>query len=374
MTLAAAIAAIAGACGDDGVVVFTCEDGSIDADQVCLAEGALAIQLAGEPLALRVADFDGDGRDDALVTGLSAGALAGALYRGSPGGVLATSIDAGIHGCSAHPIVGDLDRDAFADLMVPTCEAEVLLFRGRADGAFEPAIGQAIPTLAKMLALADVDGDGDHDLVVLGDDGQLHVLPALGIAAFGPAEGSPLADAALSFAIADLDRDRRGDAILLTEASLEVGLAQPGGVFAMQGPLGVGPTPPRGLTVSDVDGDDALDLLTRDAGDALVILGGDGEGGFVERERVDLEIASVGSIVTADLDGDGDHELLIADADEARVHAYFRAEGRLRGPLRFELPAPAIQLGVGDFNGDGAPDLAAATFGAGTLAILLATP
>ncbi|MEZ4452351.1 MAG: VCBS repeat-containing protein [Nannocystaceae bacterium] len=375
VAVGATLSALLGACSDDDVVVFSCDDGVVDGDQVCFEGEAQAITLDAEPIALRVADFDGDGLADALVTGLTGEGLVGALYRGTAGGASATPIDVGIHGCSGHPVVGDLDHDPYADLLVATCEAQVLLFRGTSTGVFEPAITQPIPTLAKMITLADVDGDGAQDLVVLGDDLQLHVLLAVGAAAYGPAQTSALDGAApLAFAIVDVDRDRRGDAVVLTGDDLEIGLGRPGGVFSMQGAITAGPTPPLGLGTGDLDGDHKIDLLTRDGDDALVILRGDGAGGFSEGERIELSLTAVGPIVAADLDRDGDDELVVADADEPRLHAWYRKEGRLRGPVVIELPAPAVQLGVGDFNGDGAPDLAAATFSAGTLAIVLGSP
>ncbi|MCA9636298.1 MAG: hypothetical protein KC420_09765, partial [Myxococcales bacterium] len=99
-SLVLALAALGLGCSDDRVVVNLCNDGVIDADQVCLGSPPRAYTIGLDPIALRVADFDDDGLADVLVTGLNAEGVSGEL-RLSEGVSLGEAIDPGLYGCSA---------------------------------------------------------------------------------------------------------------------------------------------------------------------------------------------------------------------------------------------------------------------------------
>jgi len=361
-------------CNEDRVVVRLCDDGFLDPDQVCLEGTPRTYPIAVEPVALRSADFDDDGLDDVLIAGLDVDGVAGEL-RLSDGATLGERSDAQIYGCSAHPVTGDVDGDPHIDLLLATCEPELLLFHGTAAGGFTRPELVAIPSTPKIAALVDLEGDGDDDLCVLGDDDTLYVLQAEapGVYTSGPAtQLSGLHP--LGFALIDVDRDHQADLVLLGRAGLHLGLGLGGGSFSPLLKVG-GPEAPIGLSAADIDADGSVDLLTRDGDDGdLVLLRGDGSGSFTEDGRITLGARSSGPLLTADLDGDGDLDVLVGDPEEPRITVWRRRDGDFAQPIDVALTAPASQLAVGDLNGDGALDLIAATFSERTFTVLLANP
>ncbi len=365
--------AVAG-CADDRVVVRLCNDGFLDADQVCFDGTPRTYAIGIDPVALRSADFDGDGLGDVLIAGLSADGVAAEL-RLSEGSALGEIADAGVHGCSAHPTSGDIDGDLHIDLLLATCAPELLLFHGSPDGHFTGPETVAIPTTPRIAALIDLDDDDDDDLVVLGADDALHVLLADAPGLYTPGPTTLMTgESAKNFALIDVDGDRIADLTIESADGLRHARGLGDGSFG-QIRLIDGPPIPLGLLAADIDGDNNIDLLTRDGDDGdLVLLAGDGNGGFVEHNRIDLEGRSSGPILSADLDADGDREVIFGDPEEPTILIWRRRDDGFAPPIEVELVAPASQLAISDLNGDGALDLVAATFRERSFTVLLANP
>lgn len=361
-------------CNEDRVVVRLCDDGFLDPDQVCLGGDPRTYPIGVDPVALRSADFDDDGLDDVLIAGIDVDGVAGEL-RLSDGASLGERSDAQIYGCSAHPVTGDVDGDPHVDLLLATCEPTLLLFHGTAAGGFTGPEVVAIPTTPKIAALVDLEGDGDDDLCVLGDDDTLYVLmaEAPGVYIAGPA--TALAGLQpLGFALVAVDGDRQADLVLLGAGGLHLARGLSDGSFAPIVEVG-GPEAPIGLSAADIDADGSIDLLTRDGDDGdLVLLRGDGDGSFAEDGRIRLGERSSGPLLTADLDDDGDLDVIVGDPEKPRLTVWRRRDGDFAEPIDVTLTAPASQLAVGDLNGDGALDLIAATFSERTFTVLLANP
>ena len=78
------------------------------------------------------------------------------------------------------------------------------------------------------------------------------------------------------------------------------------------------------------------------------------------------------AMTSADLDGDGHLDLIVANADQGTVSIFY-GDGRGRFPSRQDLTAGShpFELAVGDMNGDGALDLAVGNQGDHTVDLLL---
>ncbi len=122
------------------------------------------------------------------------------------------------------------------------------------------------------------------------------------------------------------------------------------------------------LAVADFDGDGDPDLAIGYSGTTggVRIWLNDGSGAFTDSGQTLLSGGNVLSLAAADLDGDGDADLVTTrSGDTAPWHAWlndgngaFSDAGEIRPPEPAGTPT-AWQALLADFDADGAPDLAA---------------
>jgi hypothetical protein len=153
--------------------------------------------------------------------------------------------------------------------------------------------------------------------------------------------------------------------------SFEVTL-RPSGTLAAGGtPLDVGKLP-RALATGDFNADGKSDLAIAVSGSgldsAVTVLLGDGAGGFAPGPGSPLPIGRYpSSIVAADMDGDGHLDLVIAGGENTILLMGDGAGGFARGTPTFP-PGSAI---VADFNGDGRLDIVRLNLGDDGAVVLL---
>ena len=227
------------------------------------------------------------------------------------------------------------------------------LFRNRGGFRFDAAASQAAVDVADVyshgLAVGDYDADGFPDVAVTGY-GPLRLWRNLGDGTFAErAEAAGLDDRlwGTSAAFADLD----GDAVLDLFVTHYVDWS-PENDPRCRGRDGVADVcPPRSF---------------RGLPDTLFV--GDGRGGFDARPPM-LDGKGLG-VVLGDVDGDGDLDIYVGN-DSTPNHLYvndgsgrFTEDGLLRGVAVDDAGHPDGSMGVdlGDFDGDGLPDLWAANY------------
>lgn len=388
MALTALLLWGAAGCADRAIGLSVCEDGELDPGEVCLDDPGDVRRADFEPLAMQVADFDGDAHLDVLMLGVEEWTVRSILLPGDGTGELGTGRDSNLFGCSAYPIPGDIDGDEAADLLVSECGPSMLVFSGGADG-FVDARSVATGGVARTSSIVDVDQDGRSDIVVLATDDAGLATMNVALRETDGRFAAPAISAVSAvlpgfdpygFGLGDLDEDGTLDALL-------VDTSEAGGSAAVARGRGDGRFEAAEAVASDValasawlrdfDDDGHLDVLARDrATSDLVLLAGDGVGGFSPSARTTRDDPDpLASATLADLDGDGSDDLLFGLQGDSVVEVWLGGgDGTFEKPQQIDVGDEARQIAIGDFDEDGAPDLVVGTFAAGGIRVILARP
>lgn len=364
---------LASADGDGDTVAWYANDGdgSFAAAQVLTstADGALSVV---------VGDLDGDGDVD-----LAAASWRDSVIQWFPndgdgtfaaGQVVATTAS-GVY----QIVTGDLDGDGDLDLASASIfDDTIAWYANNGDGVFatQPDVTTGAD-FTQSLTVADLDGDGDLDLASAsaGDDrvawyandgtGTFTTQPD--VAAAAGMEPSEVVSA-------DLDDDGDIDLLSANDDGTVTWFANDGtGTFTLQPAIAAGLINPFAIAPGDLDNDGDLDLVVAGQGDdAVTWYTGDGVGGFTAQPA--LRAGVVWATTVADLDDDGDGDVVWADALDG-ILGWHRNELPPRGgtawtaePVTTGGLTSVTTLAAADLDGDGDPDVVAGDYLADTVA------
>ena len=163
------------------------------------------------------------------------------------------------------------------------------------------------------------------------------------------------------------------------KTQVRLNYAQPTGTLrsAAGSPIGVGGLGPQFGTVADFDGDGYPDLVVANStSNNLTVLRGSGTGGFspFPGHAPYQTGAAPFSVAVADFNGDGNLDLATANYGGFNVTVLLGdGKGGFNEAPRSPFPVGAgpFSIAVGDFNGDGKPDLAVANNLSNNVTVLL---
>jgi hypothetical protein len=363
--------------------------------------------------AIAVADLNGDGKTDLVVTNYCAyssctipGTNIGVLLQ-NPDGSFQTAVVYASGGLFADSVaVADVNGDGHPDIVVANCGSDtnscvstsnsgnVGVLIGNGDGTF-----QAVTTYAtggggfgaSSVAVADL-GNGHLDLIVAGDcsgGGCVGVLLGNGNGTFNSeltANGSG-GLTALAVAVADVNGDGKRDVVVANECtndtctSSDVGvlIGNGDGTFGAVATYDSGGLFADGVVIADVNGDGKTDLIVAnsststsvDDGDVGVLLG-NGNGTFQTAIHYPSGAFGAASVAVADVNGDGKPDVVVANcsATSSSCTGGGGSVGVLlgNGNGTFQTAVPLspggntpFGIAVGDVNGDGRPDIVVAS-------------
>ena len=328
-------------------------------------------------------DFNGDGNADLAAANADNNTVSVLLGNGDGTLQAAKGYDAG--GSAAAIAIGDFNGDGKVDLAVGSNYHNVNVLLGNGDGSFQAArtfdSGGDTPL---SLAVGDFNGDGKSDLAVAslfngGGTGSLSVLLGNGDGTFQTALTYPLGTYPGSIAVGDFNGDHKLDVALgntlLLPGTISVLLGNGDGSFQAPENFDAGGDA-EALAVADFNGDGTLDLATvndynnsSDGQSQAGVLIGNGDGTFQPAQDFPLgthrshegDEGYPAFIKVGDLNGDGKPDLAIANehANTTGVSLLLgNGDGTFQTPQVLATAYPTSSVALGDFNGDGKPDLA----------------
>lgn len=223
------------------------------------------------------------------------------------------------------------------------------------------------------LEVADFDADGTQDLLVLGVDNLdgtvARLSQGVGDGSFLAAIDPGLHGASAFPVVGELD-DTPGIDVMMAQADNQVEVFRWTGAAFSSWKLFKNTTLPRTHVISDGDGDGDDDIvwLWWDANATEFGLSLRPNGGGFFFAPVDTKIGVIaeigvapGSLLVGDVDGDGDGDALVFEADQAKGFLrMFGSQQGLFGAAKFVAPGvrPWVAA-LGDFDEDGALDVVA---------------
>jgi VCBS repeat protein len=275
---------------------------------------------------------------------------------------------------------GDLNGDGYLDLVVANGgDSTVSVLFGNPDGTFQPAIQFAAGNGPVSVVIADFNGDGNLDIAtanagVSEPTRSVSVLLGDGKGNFGSPINSPTGTYPMAMAVGDVNNDGIPDLVLAQETVITVLLGNGDGTFRAPVHYTTGGAKLRSITLGDFNNDGNLDIA---AGDYFYnnveVLLGDGLGNFGTAATYSVDGHPSG-VAVGDFNNDGNLDLVSANRFLSDVTLLLGdGNGGFRSSGNFLAGQYCRALGVGDFDGDGNLDLAVANaeFDDNTVSVLL---
>jgi hypothetical protein len=329
---------------------------------------AAAQPLAANSLSLIPADMDGDG--DLDVVNVGSGQLGVLLNRGD--GVFQDGARLPL-GDSPVVVVLDLDGDRDSDLVLesrwsvcpgggpgwPTVTMELNLGNGTLAHAEHHV---PIPFSFVAFDAADFDGDGDQDLAGVVADGKDELLIYENVGgSFVPSQRIPFTLPPTALLATDIDGDADVDLVVAT-VNLSVFLNDGNGAFAFQATIFIRDRV-IALTETDVNEDGLSDLLLAIDSERAFLLLNRGAGGF-RKAALSAEPSRLQDSCPAtvdDLDRDGHADIVFCEPELGLSVLLGKGDGTFQDVFRVLLPRVPESLITADIDQDGDPDLLCTT-------------
>jgi len=279
----------------------------------------------------------------------------------------------------------DLRNNGITDLVVgDEGSNNIYVMVGNGDGTFQTAVPfpmYGYPT--SDIVIADFNGDGKLDTLVIGDvvgsETYINMLPGNGDGTFGAAVTTPVPYGVGGLAVAagyfnsDKILDVAVTGVFGSAHQVDILLGNGDGTFTADGFYAVGDGP-ESIIAADFNRDKKTDLAVGNlTGLSVSVLLGNGDGTF--QQAVDYSVSGPTSVSAADLDGNGILDLVVSDSIEPAGVSVLKGngDGTFQTAVFYPAGTESEYVAVGDFNGDGKPDLVTADFADDQVITLLNT-
>jgi FG-GAP-like repeat/Abnormal spindle-like microcephaly-assoc'd, ASPM-SPD-2-Hydin len=336
------------------------------------------------PTGIAVADVNGDGIQDLIVTNNSDNTVS--VLLGQPDGIYGTKTDFPTGNCPYSIVVGDFNRDGKPDIAVTDlCESSaagaVSMLIGNGDGTFKPHVEYVTGLIPIGITAGDFRGDGNLDLAVVDSCGQtcgfVSILLGNGDGTFQPKTDYVVGQNPSFIVGQDLNGDGKMDlAVANSSNSISILLGKGDGTFQahMDYPSAASPA---ALAVADFNGDKFPDLVVTHNGVpwALTLLKGNGDGTFQPEQQIPLSLpggVATAQIAALDLNADGKQDIVLTvSAQSGAVVLLGNGDGTFQPSVTYTSGRSPFAFAARDVNNDGIIDLEVADEQSNDITVLL---
>jgi hypothetical protein len=291
----------------------------------------------------------------------------------------------GVNTAPTPVVVADFNGDGIPDLAVANRESNNLsVLLGNGDGTFQAPINTTTGTTPTAMVAADFNGDGRQDLAVANQgDNSVTVF-------FGNGDGTFTANATYTVgntptAIA-FGQCGSGTPCLAvvnqSDQTVSVLLGKTTGSFFVEGTTLATGKIPVSIAMSDVNGDGNGDIIVGNNEDSTVsVFLGDGHGDFPSSSTsatgVTASFFPVGSLAVGDFNGDGKPDLAVVNGQKVSgvvTVLLGNGDGTFKLSASYgmngSLPTP-VSVAIADVNLDGNLDIVVANLNSDNASVLL---
>jgi hypothetical protein len=266
------------------------------------------------------------------------------VFLGNGDGTFQAAVNYADAGGPSSVALYDLLGNGILDIVVSNNTTNtVTVFLGNGDGTFQAPHAYAAGTGPVEVAIADFNFDGILDLAVVNQrSSNVSILIGNGDGSFQPPVNYTVGSGAQSIAMADLNGDGIPDLVTAnySAGSVSVLIGNGNGTFRSAVNYAVG-TNPAEVNLNDFNGDGAVDIAVvnygNGGGTTVSLLLGIGDGTF-EIQQTYATGRGPWYLTSADLNGDGTPDLVVADLADNAVSILLNAGN---------FPPTPVQRGLG---------------------------
>lgn len=328
-----------------------------------------SVSSANGPWGVALGDFNQDGKLDIASTSRATGVVQ--IYDGKGNGTFLSPRTYSVGTNPQEIRVGDVTGDGVVDIVVGDAGTTTIsILAGNGDGTFDTRTTLAPGSAPTDIELVDVDKDGNLDIVsTISGSAQIGVYKSNGDGTFQTVQTYAVGTTPSVITSGDFNGDGNADLAVGNSGTTTVSIlfGSSTGTFTTGTTLTVG-TAPSGIAAVDMDLDGDLDLaVTNGTTNNVSIATNSGVGVFTVASTLTAGTKPE-DIKAADLNKDGYQDLFVVNATTGNI-SVFLANGAasFASATTLSLSAAAadqaMELALGDLNGDSVVDIVAAEYG-----------
>jgi hypothetical protein len=328
----------------------------------------VTLDLGAAPNAVAVGHFEGAGAPRDVVTANANGTVSVLLGKGD--GTVQNPISITVGGSPDAVAVGDFLGNGLQDIAVANSNGTVDVILSNGNGTFQAPKVFSVGATPTGVAVGDFLGNGKLDIATANSDGSVRVLAGDGKGGFAAPTVTQVGGSLTSVAAGDFNGDHKSDLVVGTNTGLDTLLSKGDGTFQLKQTVPFSVThhgftftfPVSSVAVSDLRGNGKQDVVAL-SGEGLAVLLGNGDGTVQSPTFVDAGPTFATSFVVGDFNGDGKPDIVTSTSagqsggsDSVNV-LVGNGDGTFQAPTGMSLGETASALAAGDFRGDGKLDL-----------------